>query len=76
MQPLVTMHVVRAAPGEVRLYGNFVTECPNTVESLILASLTDRDKGQISYRLGIGSYPPPLGMPPYVAFQLYGIADH
>jgi hypothetical protein len=39
----------------------------------ILAALTDRDKGEIAYRFGVGSYPS-LKLPPEIFFQLYGIA--
>jgi hypothetical protein len=46
---------------------------PVTGEAEILASLTDRDKGEIAYRFGFGSYPA-LKMPSDIFFQLYGIA--
>ena len=42
---LVTMHVVKAASGEVVLYCDFVIDSPDTTESLILAGLTERIKG-------------------------------
>jgi hypothetical protein len=70
---LITMHVVKAVPGGASLHGDFVIDSPVTGEAEILASLTDRDKGEIAYRFGFGSYPP-LKMPSDIFFQLYGIA--
>jgi len=70
---LITMHVVKAVPGSSSLHGDFVIDSPVTGEAEILASLTDRDKGEIAYRFGFGSYPS-LKMPSDIFFQLYGIA--
>ena len=70
---MITMHVVKAVPGGASLHGDFVIDSPVTGETEILASLTDRYKGEIAYRFGFGSYPP-LKMPPGIFFQLYGIA--
>ena len=44
------MHVVKAVPGSSSLHGDFVIDSPVTGEAEILASLTDRDKGEIAYR--------------------------
>jgi hypothetical protein len=70
---LITMHVVKAVPGGASLHGDFIIDSLVTGEAEILASLTDRDKGEIAYRFGFGSYPP-LKMPSDIFFQLYGIA--
>jgi hypothetical protein len=55
---LITIHVVKAVPGGPSLHGDFVIDSPVTGEAEILASLTDRDKGEIAYRFGFGAYPP------------------
>jgi hypothetical protein len=52
---LITMHVVKAVPGGASLHGDFVIDSPVTGEAEILASLTDRDKGEIACRFGFGS---------------------
>lgn len=53
-------------------YGYFVIDTPVTSQSQILDSLTERDKGQICYRLGVTSaYPFTPAIPPNVAFQLF-----
>jgi hypothetical protein len=48
-------------------YGYFVIDTPVTSQSQILDSLTERDKGQICYRLGVTSaYPFTTAIPPNV----------
>jgi len=72
---LCRLNVVKAAPDGVRLYGDFVIDAVSTNESQILDSLTEKDKGEICYHLGVTSaYPFTPGMPQHIAFQLYGIA--
>jgi hypothetical protein len=53
-------------------YGYFFIDAPVTTQSEILDSLTEKDKGQICYRLGVTSaYPFTPRIPPDVTFQLF-----
>jgi hypothetical protein len=50
-------------------------DAPTTIEFQILDSLTEKDKGQICYNLGIiSACPLTPAMPPQVTFQLHGVA--
>ena len=53
-------------------YGYFVIDTPLTSQSQILDSLTEKDKGQICYRLGVASaYPFTSKIPPDVTFLFF-----
>lgn len=53
-------------------YGYFVIDAPVTTQSAILDSLTEKDKGQICFLLGVTSaYPFTPAIPQDVTFQLF-----
>jgi hypothetical protein len=62
--PLARMDVFKGST----LLGYFVIDSPGTNQASILAYLTERDKGQISYRLSLGGYPHAPGLPPEFHF--------
>jgi hypothetical protein len=48
--------------------GYFVIDSDGFDQTTILRYLTEDDKGQICYKLGMGGYPPKPGLPPEVHF--------
>ena len=62
--PLARMDVFK---GSTPL-GYFVIDSPGTDQASILGYLTERDKGQISYKLSLGCYPHAPGVPPEFHF--------
>jgi hypothetical protein len=48
--------------------GHFIIDSPGTNEGSILGYLTERDKGQIFYKLSLGGYPSAPGLPPEFHF--------
>jgi hypothetical protein len=62
--PLARMDVFK---GSTPL-GYFVIDSSGIDQASILGYLTERDKGQIYYKLSLGGYPPAPGLPPEFHF--------
>ena len=62
--PLARMDVFK---GSTPL-GHFIIDSPGTNEGSILGYLSERDKGQIFYKLSLGGYPSAPGLPPEFHF--------